>query len=204
MDLFGADPAANLLPRDGEVFYHGGIFSHKDCAELMNALLREIPWQNDETVMFGKRIVTARKVAWFADAAASYSYSGTTKQAHEWSDLLLGLKEVVQERTGAEYNSCLLNLYHSGGEGMGWHSDDEKEIVAGSSIASLSFGAERKFSFKHKETKETVSVMLEDGGLLDMRGRTQRYWVHQLPKTKKVSEPRVNLTFRRVIIGTGH
>lgn len=200
MDLFGADPAVNLLPRDGEVYFHGGLFPHVECADLMNVLLREIPWQNDEAVMFGKRIVTARKVAWYADGGVSYSYSGTTKQAHEWSDLLLRLKKVAQERTGAEYNSCLLNLYHDGGEGMGWHSDNEKEIVAGASIASLSFGAERKFSFKHKETKETVSVMLEDGSLLDMRGQTQRCWVHQLPKTKKVTEPRVNLTFRRVSV----
>lgn len=203
MDLFGSDPAANLLPRDGEVFYHGGLFCHEECAELTDALLREIPWRNDETVMFGKRIVTARKVAWFADGGVSYSYSGTTKKAYEWTELLLRLKDTAEERTGAEYNSCLLNLYHSGGEGMGWHSDDEKEIVAGSSIASLSFGAERKFSLKHKETKETVSVMLENGSLLDMRGQTQRCWVHQMPKTKKVCEPRVNLTFRRVVVGAG-
>jgi alkylated DNA repair dioxygenase AlkB len=79
---------------------------------------------------------------------------------------------------------------------MGWHSDDEKSIVAGSSIASLSFGAERKFSFRHKSTRETVSITLEDGALLDMRSETQAHWHHQLPKTKKVSEPRVNLTFR--------
>ncbi|MEP2775286.1 MAG: alpha-ketoglutarate-dependent dioxygenase AlkB [Luteolibacter sp.] len=199
MDLFGADPAANLLPRDGEVFYHGAVVSGADCAGLLAALLREIPWQHDVTMMFGKRIVTARKVAWYADGGASYSYSGTTKQAHPWSDLLLGLKQAAEQRTGAEYNSCLLNLYHGGDEGMGWHSDDEKEIVEGSSIASLSFGAERKFSFKHKLTKETVSVVLEDGSLLDMRGQTQRCWLHQLPKTKKVSAPRANLTFRRLV-----
>lgn len=198
MDFSEVNPAANLLPCDGEVFHHGRLFPDRDCAVSMSKLLREIPWKNDEVVMFGKRIVTARKVAWYADDGVSYSYSGTTKQAYEWSELLLGLRKAVQEKTGAEYNSCLLNLYHDGGEGMGWHSDDEKEIVTGSSIASLSFGAERKFSFKHKETKETVSLMLKDGSLLDMRGQTQRRWVHQLPKTKKVTEPRVNLTFRKL------
>ncbi|MDP4996511.1 MAG: alpha-ketoglutarate-dependent dioxygenase AlkB [Akkermansiaceae bacterium] len=200
MELFGADPAANLLPCDGEAFYHGSVFSPAECAGLLEALLRDIPWQHDETVMFGKRIITARKVAWFADGGMPYSYSGTTKQALGWSELLLGLKKVAEEKTRADYNSCLLNLYHGGDEGMGWHSDDEKEIASGSSIASLSFGAERKFSFKHKETKTTVSVMLADGSLLDMRGETQRCWLHQLPKTKKVTTPRVNLTFRKVFV----
>ncbi len=107
-------------------------------------------------------------------------------------------KSAAQIRTGATYNSCLLNLYHDGSEGMGWHSDDEKSIEVGSSIASLSFGAERKFSFRNKATEEKVSVMLENGGLLNMKGETQRFWQHQLPKTKKVDEPRVNLTFRRM------
>lgn len=200
MSLFAADPAANLLPRDGEAFYYGGLFVPTLCDELLNQLLREIPWENDEMMMFGKRVVTARKVAWFADGGVSYSYSGTTKQAHQWGEPLMGLKKMAEEKTGSEYNSCLLNLYHNGDEGMGWHSDNEKEIVPGSSIASLSFGAERKFSFKHRETKETVSVILEDGSLLDMRGQTQRCWLHQLPKTKRVCEPRVNLTFRRVLI----
>jgi len=81
---------------------------------------------------------------------------------------------------------------------LGWHSDDEKSIVPGSSIASLSFGAGRKFSFRHKATRETVSIILENGSLLDMRGATQSHWHHQLPKTRKVAEPRVNLTFRRM------
>lgn len=198
MELFGGDSAVSLLPYDGEAFYYGRVFSPEESAGLLEALLGEVPWQHDEVVMFGKRRVMARKVAWFADGGISYSYSGTRKEAHEWSALLLGLKVAAEERTGAVYNSCLLNLYHGGEEGMGWHSDDEKEIVPESSIASLSFGAERKFSFKHRERKEGVSVMLEDGSLLEMRGRTQRCWVHQLPKTRRVSAPRVNLTFRRV------
>lgn len=199
MDLFGVDAAANLLPYDGEVFYHGRVFAEPESRRIKETLLLEIPWEHDEAVMFGKRIVTARKVAWFADGGVSYSYSGTTKRAHAWSEDLLRLKKVAETLAGEAYNSCLLNLYHGGDEGMGWHSDDEKEIVPGSSIASLSLGAERKFSFKHKQSKETVSVVLEDGSLLDMRGETQRCWVHQLPKTKKLNEPRVNLTFRRVV-----
>ncbi len=198
MDLFGADPDENLLPCDGEAYYHGSVFGESESEEILGSLIEGIPWRHDQAVMFGKRIVTARKVAWFADGGVSYSYSGTVKRAHLWTELLLRLKSAAQIRTGATYNSCLLNLYHDGSEGMGWHSDDEKSIAVGSSIASLSFGAERKFSFRNKATEEKVSVMLENGGLLNMKGETQRFWQHQLPKTKKVDEPRVNLTFRRM------
>jgi alkylated DNA repair dioxygenase AlkB len=148
--------------------------------------------------MFGKRIITARQVAWVADDGISYSYSGTTKQALPWTETLLFLKKSAENRTGASYNSCLLNHYHHGGEGMGWHSDDEKSIVPGSSIAAISLGAERKFSFKHRATKETVSLLLENGSLLDMRGETQKHWLHQLPKSKRISEPRISLTFREM------
>ncbi len=198
MGLLGADRDANLLPRDGEAFYHGPIFAYGECVRILDALIEGIPWRHDETLMFGKRIVTARKVAWFADHGISYAYSGTVKRANAWTETLLELKDAAESQTGARYNSCLLNLYHHGGEGMGWHSDDEKSIIPGSSIASLSFGAARKFSFRHRETREKVSVVLEDGSLLDMRGETQCHWLHQLPKTTKVSAPRVNLTFRRM------
>lgn len=201
MDLFGADSGKNILPRDGEVFYHGSVFSEVDLARFTSALTGGVAWQRDEVRMFGKCMVTGRKVAWFADEGISYAYSGTTKHAQPWSAVLLEIRELVQRLTGASYNSCLLNLYHGGAEGMGWHSDDEGSIVAESSIASLSFGAERKFSFKHKQSKETVSMVLENGSLLDMRGGTQKNWLHQLPKTTRVSEARINLTFRRMLRG---
>jgi len=113
---------------------------------------------------------------------------------------LLSLKIKVEEITNEKYNACLLNLYHDGEEGMGWHSDNESTIVSESSIASVSFGAERKFSLKHKESKETISLILENGSLLEMKGLTQRFWQHSLPKSKKVSKPRVNLTFRKMTI----
>ncbi|WP_411825308.1 alpha-ketoglutarate-dependent dioxygenase AlkB family protein [Luteolibacter sp. AS25] len=199
MDLFSAEPVENLLPYDGVVNYHGVILENEESTEVFDDLMSKIPWENDETSMFGKRIVMARKVAWFADRGRSYTYSGTTKAAHEWTPRLRLLKERCEVLTGSSFNSCLMNLYHMGGEGMGWHSDNEKSIVAGSSIASLSFGAERKFSFKHKKTKETVSLVLETGSLLEMKGKTQECWLHQLPKTKKVSAPRINLTFRQML-----
>lgn len=190
----------NLLPFDGDVRYHGVVFDQGVAGELKKALLSRIPWESDEIRMFGKTIVTARKVAWFSDNGVAYSYSGTTKTAHEWNDDLLRIKSKVEAATGASYNSCLLNLYHHGEEGMGWHSDDERSIEPKSSIASVSFGAERKFSLKHKQTKETVSIFLENGSLLDMRGETQNFWLHQLPKTKLVRESRINLTFRKMVL----
>jgi alkylated DNA repair dioxygenase AlkB len=197
MDLFTPDPETNLLPSDGVVNYHGPMMSAEEASNYYEALSSGVPWKNDEVVIFGKRIVTARKVAWFGEV--SYSYSGTTKEALPWTSELQALKARVEQRCGTTFNSCLLNLYHDGTEGMGWHSDDEKSIERDSCIASVSLGAERKFSFKHKRSGETVSIMLETGSLLVMKGETQTHWLHSLPKSKRVSEPRINLTFRRMV-----
>lgn len=198
MELFPPDSSANLLPRDGTVHYHGLVLSLAEAARHFASLLDGVPWKSDEVVIFGKRIVTARKVAWYGDAGCDYSYSGTTKQALPWTKDLLELKAMAERRSGETFNSCLLNLYHNGDEGMGWHSDDEREIVRDSAIASLSFGAERRFVFRHKETQEKVELTLENGSLLVMKGETQRHWQHQLPKAAKVKTPRINLTFRRM------
>lgn len=159
-----------------------------------------IEWKNDEAIMFGKHITTKRKAAWYGDTSYLYTYSKVTKQALIWTDVLLQLKQIAEELSGATYNSCLLNLYHDGDKGMAWHSDDEKTLARHAPIASLSFGAERKFSFKHKRTKETVSRILESGSLLVMEGATQTNWLHRLPPTTKVSKPRVNLTFRTIVL----
>lgn len=199
MDLFPPDPAANLLPRDGIATYHGPVLDGAASKRFHDVLLATVPWQHDEVVIFGKRIVTARKVAWYGDAGLAYSYSGTTKQPLPWTPELRELKALAEDRSGAVFNSCLLNLYHDGREGMGWHSDDEKSLLKDGCIASLSFGAARKFSFRHKQTKETVSVILEDGSLLLMAGTTQTHWHHQLAKSAKVVEPRINLTFRTIV-----
>jgi alkylated DNA repair dioxygenase AlkB len=198
MDLFKSDH--NLLPFDGDVENHGPILSQDEAARYFDVLLESIAWRNDETVMFGKRIVTARKVAWYGDHGFSYHYSGTSKQALPWTPELLELKAQVESQTGSAFNSCLLNLYHQGNEGMGWHSDDEKSIDPNTSIASLSLGVARKFSFKHKQTKETVSLILETGSLLVMKPPTQIHWHHSLPKSKKILSPRINLTFRSMLI----
>jgi alkylated DNA repair dioxygenase AlkB len=201
MKLFDNDPSANLLPCDGTVNYFGCVLGEEDARGLFRNLLDEVPWEHDEVVIFGKRIVTARKVAWFGDSDFCYTYSGTTKRALPWTEALSRLKGRVEGLSGMGYNSCLLNLYHDGEEGMGWHSDDEASLVRNSSIASVSLGAEREFRFKHKRSGEKVSVLLENGSLLVMRDETQRHWLHCIPKTKKVKAARVNLTFRTMVEG---
>lgn len=199
MDLFNLDTPINLLPYDGEVNYYGQVMDIATADEYLQTLLNTIAWKNDEAIIFGKHIITKRKVAWYGDAGFSYTYSGTTKQALGWTPELLKLKQLIETLTGDKFNSCLLNLYHNGNEGMAWHSDDEKSLGKNTTIASLSFGAERKFSLKHRLLKQSTSLMLQNGSLLVMKGATQSNWLHSLPKTKKVTVARVNLTFRTMI-----
>jgi len=198
MDLF-TNQESNLLPRDGTVNYFGKILTATQSDYYYDVLLNNILWKNDEAVIFGKHILTKRKVAWYGDSEYEYTYSNTTKKALLWTKELLELKKIIEVKTGETFNSCLLNLYHSGDEGMAWHSDGEKDLKKNGAIASVSLGAERKFSFKHKQTKETVSLILEHGSLLVMKDTTQQYWLHRLPPTKLVNRPRINLTFRTII-----
>lgn len=200
MDLFStpADTLKNLLPKDGTVNYYGRILSPQKANEYFQVLLQSIEWKNDEAVIYGKHILTKRKVAWYGDEKFEYTYSKITKQALPWTKELLELKALAEEKSGEKFNSCLLNLYHNGDEGMAWHSDAEKDLKKDGAIASLSFGAERKFAFKHKTSKEMVSLALANGSLLVMKGTTQTHWLHRLPPTKLISKARINLTFRMI------
>jgi alkylated DNA repair dioxygenase AlkB len=201
MDLFGHSitETTNLLPKEGEVNYYGVIFSKLESDYFLKYLLEQIDWKNDEALIFGKRIITKRKVAWYGEKPFEYTYSNTTKQALPWTKELLELKTIIETRTGETFNSCLLNLYHNGNEGMAWHSDAEKDLKRNGAIGSLSFGSERKFAFKHKQSAETVSLHLEHGSLLVMKGETQTHWLHRLPPTRLSKKPRLNLTFRTII-----
>jgi len=188
----------NYLPKDGVVNYWSDFYSGCKSALSFSTLKHTIEWKNDEIYMFGKKIVTQRKTALYGSTGIVYTYSNATKTALPWTRELLAIKKDLELHLGVRFNTCLLNFYHDGSEGMGWHSDDEKEMEKDGVIASLSVGAERKFSFKHKITKEKIDIMLQSGSLLVMKGETQRYWLHQLPKTKKVDQPRINLTFRKL------
>lgn len=192
------DSNRNLLPKDGTVNYYGKVFSEDEATRYYEILLNTIEWKNDEAIIFGKKIITKRKVAWYGEREFEYTYSKVTKKALLWTPELLQLKKHIEAKSGETFNSCLLNLYHSGDEGMAWHSDAEKDLKKNGAIASVSFGAERKFAFKHKESKETITLNLEHSSLLIMTGTTQKYWLHRLPPTKKVDSPRVNLTFRTI------
>ncbi len=193
------DETNNILPIDGTVNYYGKLMPKNEADEHYANLLTNISWKNDVAIIFGKRIETKRKVAWYGEKEFEYTYSNNTKLALLWTDELKELKLLVEQRTGETFNSCLLNLYHTGEEGMAWHSDGEKDLKKNGAIASLSFGAERKFGFKHKETKKTLWLQLENGSLLVMKGTTQKNWLHRLPPTKKILNPRINLTFRTII-----
>ena len=198
MDLFNTSLINNILPFDGITNYHGKILNSQQCAFFYEAFMRTIHWKNDEAFIFGKHIITKRKVAWYGESEFSYTYSKVTKRAMLFTEELLNLKKIIEKESKATYNSCLLNLYHTGEEGMAWHSDDEKMLKKNGEIASVTLGAARKFSFKHKETKQKVDVLLESGSLLVMKDTTQTHWLHRLPPTKKVNSPRINLTFRTI------
>ena len=186
----------NILNKDGIVNYYGKILSSEEANRYFDLLMQSILWEKDEIIVFGKHITTKRKVAWYGDSEYLYTYSNATKRALAWTKELSELKQIVEKYAITKFNSCLLNLYHNGNEGMGWHSDDEKSLGKNYTIASLSFGAERKLSFKHKQTKQTVSVVLEHGSLIIMKDSTQSNWLHSLPKSKNITQPRINLTFR--------
>ncbi|MDR3501424.1 MAG: alpha-ketoglutarate-dependent dioxygenase AlkB [Legionella sp.] len=189
----------NLLPYEGTAHYYGPIMTQQMADAFYDALIQTIQWKNDEAIIYGKKIITKRKVAWYADQPFSYTYSKITKTAEPWLPILNELKIIVEKESGETYNSCLLNLYHDGSEGMAWHSDAEKDLKQNGAIGSLSFGAERKFSFKHKKTHEIVSKTLQHGSLLVMKDSTQSNWLHRLPPTKIACMPRINLTFRTIV-----
>ncbi len=197
------DRTENILPYDGVVNYYGRIFSQELADRYYRSLLDGIPWERDRAIIYGKEIITKREVAWYGDQAFTYTYSNITKRALPWTADLLDLKKKAEEETGETFNSCLLNLYHTGDEGMAWHSDAEKDLKKNGAIASLTFGAERKFAFKHKNTGFKVELLLAHGSLLVMKDHTQSHWLHRLPPTKKIASPRINLTFRTIVRPNG-
>ncbi len=202
-DLFAPTPTDNLLPCDGKVNDLGIVIDYPSA--LYYALLTTLPWQSDIVTLFGKTHVTTRQIVWMGDSDASYQYSGHTRQAIAWTDSVFHVKHHIEEQLlkigiHANFNSCLLNYYPSGDEGMGYHADDEKELGNQPIIASLSLGATRKFVFKHKKTQDKIELYLESGQLIVMHGDTQEYWKHNITKTKTVNEGRISLTFRQMAL----
>lgn len=200
LELFAPQEKDNILPCDGLVKDYGLVLDADQAQQYFDYFLKHLAWQHDEVLLYGKHYQTARKVVWYGDDCYDYHYSGMTKKSHLWHPLLLKLKQQIEHITGHQFNSCLANLYEDGTQAVGWHSDDEPSLISKPDgetvIASLSLGATRKFRFKHKTRAEQVELMLQNGQLIVMRGRTQQHWKHAIAKSAKIIEPRINLTFR--------
>lgn len=190
----------NLLPREGTAFYSSDFFSQEESDSLKQRLLSEIEWKQDKIKIFGRECLQPRLTAWYGDPGINYTYSGLTMCALPWTESLLTIKKRIEAETGFTFNSVLLNLYRNGEDSMGWHSDDEKELGPNPVIASVSFGAERTFKFRHKRAISLLTeIELSHGSLLLMKDETQHFWQHSLPKRKRVTEARINLTFRSIL-----
>jgi alkylated DNA repair dioxygenase AlkB len=198
-DLFGASLAdVNLLPCDGIVNDFGIVLAPAEADAMYERLLKDLPWRPDVAVVNGIAVETARHALWYGDRPFRYLHSGVPRRAEAWpGGLLDDARRLAEELAQAHFDSCVLNLYHNGNEGMAWHSDSEAAYGPHTTIASLSLGATRKFAFQHKRTRERRDMMLRHGQFIVMRGETQRHWLHAVGKTATVSTPRISLTFRR-------
>lgn len=194
--IFDSEPIVFDVP-DASIIYYPNFFSTEEAAILFDALQKEIPWQQDDIKVYGKVYPQPRLTALFGNEGKSYSYSNITMHPHKWSPLLISIKEKVEKATEAIYSTVLLNYYRDGKDSNGWHADNEKELGTNPIIASLSFGTERVFQLKHNHLKnQKINLTLENGSLLLMKGTTQHFWKHQIPKTTKPIGSRINLTFR--------
>ncbi|PTX22271.1 DNA-N1-methyladenine dioxygenase [Pontibacter mucosus] len=194
-------PAPHLqqppLP-DAEVYFIPHFIPAPEGDVYFERLMQEVNWQQESIKLFGRQQPMPRLTAWYGDKA--YTYSGLENKPQPWLPVLLELREKVEQASGQKYNSVLLNLYRTGQDSMGWHADDEPELGPQPSIASLSFGGERRFAFKHRTRKDLkpAPLILSHGSLLLMQGPTQHHWLHHVPKTARAVQPRINLTFRFV------
>jgi alkylated DNA repair dioxygenase AlkB len=192
--LFGDDTPVELLPRDGSLIYWEWALGDRSADEVMEQLRRETDWEQRSIVMFGREVAQPRLNSWYGDVP--YTYSGIAMTPRPWTPLLTDLRGRCEELTGARFNSVLINLYRNGDDSMGWHADDERELGPEPPIASLSLGALRRFRMRHRHSREIVEVDPASGSLIFMSGLSQACWMHEVPKTKKPVDARINLTFR--------
>ena len=192
-------PSENIhfeLP-DAEIIYYPDFFGKEKADQFFEKLKTEIPWQQDDITVFGKTYPQPRLTSLFGNEGKPYSYSNIVMQPHAWNSLLLFIKNEIEEVCNENFTTVLLNYYRDGKDSNGWHADNEKELGRNPVIASVSFGAERSFHLQHNSIKEQkLKINLEHGSLLIMKGTTQHFWKHQIPKTAKPIGSRINLTFR--------
>lgn len=188
-----------LLP-DADIEYIEGLYSVEEATELFTVLQQSLDWRHDDIRMFGKIMKVPRLQAWYSDNGLTYRYSNMTLASKPWTATLATLKERISDYCQHDFNAVLANLYRDQHDSVSWHSDDEAELGNMPIIASLSLGAARDFQLKHIDNKEKLTLSLSTGSLLIMRGDTQRYWQHCVPKRAKKIEARINLTFRKIIV----
>lgn len=192
------DPISLNLP-DAEVLYYPDFFDKNEADEIYAELMKTIPWQQDEITVYGKKHLQPRLTALYGNEGKLYSYSNIKMQPHPWSSLLQKIKLSIERITDTTFTSVLLNYYRDGRDSNSWHADNEKELGLNPVIASVSFGAERNFQLKHiSDSTLKTSILLKHGSLLLMKGTTQHFWKHQIPKTAKPTGGRINLTFRLI------
>ncbi|MEW5676260.1 alpha-ketoglutarate-dependent dioxygenase AlkB [Flavobacterium enshiense] len=199
MDTLFSNDRITFNLKDAEIVYYPDFFTEQEANAFFEKLLTETPWQQDPITIFGKKHLQPRLTALFGNNEKPYSYSGITMQPHPYTELLLQIKSKVEHELNYNFTSVLLNLYRDGKDSNGWHADNEKELGRNPIIASVSFGAARNFQLKHNTDKsQKLNILLENGSLLLMKGSTQHHWKHQIPKTTKPLNPRINLTFRTI------
>jgi alkylated DNA repair dioxygenase AlkB len=187
----------NLLPYGGELYYVPDVFSREESDEYFNQLFTQIRWKQEPIKIFGKEVMQPRLTAWYGDVTKPYAYSGITMAPNHWIDPLLKIKSVADELSGAQSSSALLNLYRDGNDGLGWHRDNEKVLGPAPTISSVNFGAVRTFQLRdHKDKNNLISIGLQPGSIVIMKGASQQVWEHRVPKSKKFFGPRINITFR--------
>lgn len=188
-----------LPMRDAEIIMYNSFFGQTESNEIFAELYNTIDWRQEVTLLFGKQVTIPRLTAWYGDIGKSYTYSKIKMEPNLWTPTLINIKSKIETVAGTLFNSVLLNLYRNGKDSVAWHSDDEPELGKNPVIASVSLGATRRFMFRHKYQKELkFEIDLTHGSFLLMKGATQHFWQHQIPKTNNLIQPRINLTFRTV------
>ena len=191
--------SGELLPSDGSAVLVPDFLSESEADEFFDGLHTKTPWEHNSIKLFGKQVPEPRLSSWHAEPNLPYTYSGAPRTPHPWNEPLTALRTACETHIGHTFNGALLNLYRSGQDAMGWHSDDEPVNGPHPVIASISLGSERRFDFRHKQTREVISVVLPHGSLLVMSGPCQTYWLHRIAKTTREIQPRINVTFRHLI-----
>lgn len=184
---------------NGWLVWDPDFLTSDESDSLMEYFLNNLNWQGGEIKLFGKKHEIPRRQVMFADDGFHYSYSGKQLKINPWDLKVYSIKKRIEDEFGVEFNACLANLYRDGQDSNGWHADNEKELGENPIIASVSFGITRKFQLKHITSNERKTIELSHGSLLIMGGEMQHHWKHQVPKTKKVNQARVNLTFRKIV-----